>query len=193
MPNDADSPKFKTTVGSVKWVPENSEIVWSIKSFPVSTVLSGVPLQTSTHIPPAPCALAVVGYPPSLEMGHRARISTCSFWGSGGRGWRAEELAGQGGKAGAFWESRGWLGFVRPSPPSSSASVQCPLPPSFLPSRSLLSDTAVGIQLPWRGAGCLEARAALVSGIQLHACSTHWRGRLACVQDFEHLSLGFRG
>ncbi|XP_007489848.1 AP-1 complex subunit mu-1 [Monodelphis domestica] len=34
VPNDADSPKFKTTVGNVKWVPENSEIVWSIKSFP---------------------------------------------------------------------------------------------------------------------------------------------------------------
>ncbi|KAH0625698.1 hypothetical protein JD844_033896 [Phrynosoma platyrhinos] len=34
VPNDADSPKFKTTVGSVKWVPENSAIVWSVKSFP---------------------------------------------------------------------------------------------------------------------------------------------------------------
>ncbi|XP_035280127.1 AP-1 complex subunit mu-1-like isoform X2 [Anguilla rostrata] len=34
VPTDADSPKFKTTVGGVKWVPENSEIVWSIKSFP---------------------------------------------------------------------------------------------------------------------------------------------------------------
>uniref|UniRef100_A0A673KWY5 AP-1 complex subunit mu-1-like n=1 Tax=Sinocyclocheilus rhinocerous TaxID=307959 RepID=A0A673KWY5_9TELE len=34
VPTDADTPKFKTTVGSVKWVPENSEIVWSIKSFP---------------------------------------------------------------------------------------------------------------------------------------------------------------
>uniref|UniRef100_UPI00398F57D1 AP-1 complex subunit mu-1 isoform X1 n=2 Tax=Pristiophorus japonicus TaxID=55135 RepID=UPI00398F57D1 len=34
VPNDADSPKFKTTVGNVKWVPESSEIVWSIKSFP---------------------------------------------------------------------------------------------------------------------------------------------------------------
>ncbi|KAG9350690.1 hypothetical protein JZ751_024579 [Albula glossodonta] len=34
VPTDADSPKFKTTVGSVKWIPENSEIVWSIKSFP---------------------------------------------------------------------------------------------------------------------------------------------------------------
>uniref|UniRef100_A0A8C3EAP5 Adaptor related protein complex 1 subunit mu 1 n=1 Tax=Corvus moneduloides TaxID=1196302 RepID=A0A8C3EAP5_CORMO len=37
VPNDADSPKFKTTVGSVKWVPENSEIVWSIKSFPTTS------------------------------------------------------------------------------------------------------------------------------------------------------------
>lgn len=34
VPNDADSPKFKTTVGSVKWVPEQSIIVWTIKSFP---------------------------------------------------------------------------------------------------------------------------------------------------------------
>lgn len=48
VPNDADSPKFKTTVGSVKWVPENSEIVWSIKSFPVSTFSAGRP-QTPTH------------------------------------------------------------------------------------------------------------------------------------------------
>ncbi|MGH0175724.1 UNVERIFIED_CONTAM: hypothetical protein FKN15_071493 [Acipenser sinensis] len=34
VPTDADSPKFKTTVGNVKWIPENSEIVWSVKSFP---------------------------------------------------------------------------------------------------------------------------------------------------------------
>lgn len=34
VPNDADSPKFKTTVGSVKWVPEKSIIIWTIKSFP---------------------------------------------------------------------------------------------------------------------------------------------------------------
>uniref|UniRef100_A0A8C4HCW7 MHD domain-containing protein n=1 Tax=Dicentrarchus labrax TaxID=13489 RepID=A0A8C4HCW7_DICLA len=34
VPTDADSPKFKTTVGNVKWIPENSEIVWPIKSFP---------------------------------------------------------------------------------------------------------------------------------------------------------------
>lgn len=43
VPNDADSPKFKTTVGSVKWVPENSEIVWSIKSFPVSPTFTRYP------------------------------------------------------------------------------------------------------------------------------------------------------
>ena len=46
VPTDADSPKFKTTVGSVKWVPENSEIVWSIKSFPVS--------RLPRNAPPAP-------------------------------------------------------------------------------------------------------------------------------------------
>ncbi|XP_037087320.1 AP-1 complex subunit mu-1 [Pollicipes pollicipes] len=34
VPNDADSPKFKTTIGSVKYVPEKTCIVWSIKSFP---------------------------------------------------------------------------------------------------------------------------------------------------------------
>uniref|UniRef100_A0A3Q1M262 Adaptor related protein complex 1 subunit mu 1 n=1 Tax=Bos taurus TaxID=9913 RepID=A0A3Q1M262_BOVIN len=49
VPNDADSPKFKTTVGSVKWVPENSEIVWSIKSFPVSTLSAGRPPDPHPH------------------------------------------------------------------------------------------------------------------------------------------------
>jgi len=34
VPPDADSPKFKTTVGSVKYVPEQDAIIWSIKSFP---------------------------------------------------------------------------------------------------------------------------------------------------------------
>ncbi|KAF6032525.1 hypothetical protein EB796_009126 [Bugula neritina] len=34
VPNDADSPKFRTTVGSCKWVPENSTVIWTIKSFP---------------------------------------------------------------------------------------------------------------------------------------------------------------
>ncbi|KAG8175996.1 hypothetical protein JTE90_020778 [Oedothorax gibbosus] len=34
VPTDADSPKFKTTVGSVKYAPEQSAVVWSVKSFP---------------------------------------------------------------------------------------------------------------------------------------------------------------
>jgi len=34
VPNDADSPKFKTAVGSVKWIPETSSLSWNIKSFP---------------------------------------------------------------------------------------------------------------------------------------------------------------
>ncbi|GMR53936.1 hypothetical protein PMAYCL1PPCAC_24131, partial [Pristionchus mayeri] len=34
VPSDADSPKFKTSVGSVKYAPEQSAFVWSIKSFP---------------------------------------------------------------------------------------------------------------------------------------------------------------
>ncbi|CAH1775706.1 unnamed protein product [Owenia fusiformis] len=34
VPQDADSPKFKTTVGSCKYSPELNAVVWSIKSFP---------------------------------------------------------------------------------------------------------------------------------------------------------------
>lgn len=34
VPPDADSPKFKTTVGSVKYVPEENLVTWNIKSFP---------------------------------------------------------------------------------------------------------------------------------------------------------------
>ncbi|XP_038048578.1 AP-1 complex subunit mu-1 [Patiria miniata] len=34
VPNDADSPKFKTTVGYAKYLPESSAVVWHIKSFP---------------------------------------------------------------------------------------------------------------------------------------------------------------
>ena len=38
VPADADSPKFKTSVGSVRYVPEQNVLIWSIKSFPVSPV-----------------------------------------------------------------------------------------------------------------------------------------------------------
>uniref|UniRef100_A0AAY4EYC4 MHD domain-containing protein n=2 Tax=Denticeps clupeoides TaxID=299321 RepID=A0AAY4EYC4_9TELE len=34
VPSDADSPKFKTTTGSAKWVPEKNAVEWNIKSFP---------------------------------------------------------------------------------------------------------------------------------------------------------------
>lgn len=37
VPSDADSPRFKTSVGSAKYVPEKNIVIWSIKSFPVST------------------------------------------------------------------------------------------------------------------------------------------------------------
>lgn len=46
VPNDADSPKFRTTVGSCKWVPENSTVIWTIKSFPVSIAMR---CQSSHH------------------------------------------------------------------------------------------------------------------------------------------------
>lgn len=36
VPPDADSPKFKTTVGSCKYAPEINAVIWNIKSFPVS-------------------------------------------------------------------------------------------------------------------------------------------------------------
>lgn len=33
VPEDADSPKFKTTIGSLKYAPEKNAIIWNIKSF----------------------------------------------------------------------------------------------------------------------------------------------------------------
>lgn len=34
VPADADSPKFKTTVGSCKYAPDQNAVIWTIKSFP---------------------------------------------------------------------------------------------------------------------------------------------------------------
>jgi len=34
VPNDADSPKFKTTIGHCKYTPEQNAVCWNIKSFP---------------------------------------------------------------------------------------------------------------------------------------------------------------
>jgi hypothetical protein len=41
VPSDADSPRFKTSVGSAKYVPEKNVVIWSIKSFPVSAGKGG--------------------------------------------------------------------------------------------------------------------------------------------------------
>merc|ERR1712217_433537 len=34
VPSDADSPKFKTTLGHCKYAPEQNAVIWTIKSFP---------------------------------------------------------------------------------------------------------------------------------------------------------------
>merc|ERR1711934_334695 len=34
VPQDADSPKFKTTIGHCKYAPEQNAVIWTIKSFP---------------------------------------------------------------------------------------------------------------------------------------------------------------
>lgn len=34
VPSDVDSPKFKTTVGYAKYVPQEDKVIWNIKSFP---------------------------------------------------------------------------------------------------------------------------------------------------------------
>lgn len=45
VPSDADSPKFKTSTGSAKYVPEKNLVVWTIKSFPVrSELLEYIPV-----------------------------------------------------------------------------------------------------------------------------------------------------
>jgi len=34
VPQDADSPKFKTTIGHCKYAPERNAVIWTVKSFP---------------------------------------------------------------------------------------------------------------------------------------------------------------
>jgi hypothetical protein len=34
VPRDADTPKFKASIGNVKYTPEETAFVWYIKSFP---------------------------------------------------------------------------------------------------------------------------------------------------------------
>ncbi len=46
VPADADTPKFKTSVGSVRYVPEQNVLIWSIKSFPVCPVSAFLNIAT---------------------------------------------------------------------------------------------------------------------------------------------------
>uniref|UniRef100_A0A0N5A8T1 MHD domain-containing protein n=1 Tax=Syphacia muris TaxID=451379 RepID=A0A0N5A8T1_9BILA len=39
VPSDADSPKFKTSIGTVKYTPEGSCFIWNIKSFPGTGII----------------------------------------------------------------------------------------------------------------------------------------------------------
>lgn len=57
VPSDADSPKFKTTVGSARYLPERNVVIWSIKSFPVSDPARGSPLSPQPGVSPLPCPL----------------------------------------------------------------------------------------------------------------------------------------
>ncbi|KAI3368174.1 hypothetical protein L3Q82_007901 [Scortum barcoo] len=49
VPSDADSPKFKTSTGSTKWVPEKNVVQWNIKSFPVSVNTGGKEYMMRAH------------------------------------------------------------------------------------------------------------------------------------------------
>ena len=40
VPQDADSPKFKTTIGHCKYAPERNAVIWTVKSFPGGKVPS---------------------------------------------------------------------------------------------------------------------------------------------------------
>lgn len=39
VPDDACAPKFKTTIGNVKYAPEKNAVVWNIKSFQVLDII----------------------------------------------------------------------------------------------------------------------------------------------------------
>jgi len=55
VPADADSPKFKTSIGSARYTPEVNSVVWTIKSFPggkeyLMRAHFGLPSVTSDEI-----------------------------------------------------------------------------------------------------------------------------------------------
>ncbi|KAI1229654.1 hypothetical protein IHE44_0010986 [Lamprotornis superbus] len=82
VPSDADSPKFKTTVGSARYLPERNVVIWSIKSFPVSIPCAPQPREHPLSPPKPPRGVPPVPPQPG-----------------GGRGGPHEPLRGsQGGK-----------------------------------------------------------------------------------------------
>lgn len=74
VPSDADSPKFKTSVGSAKYLPEKNLVVWSIKSFPVRLGwvsggdTHGVPVVPTGVSPAAPCRAGGQGAPDARPL-----------------------------------------------------------------------------------------------------------------------------
>ena len=51
VPADADSPKFKTSIGSVRYVPEKNVLIWSIKSFPVRPPWLWIASSSADRVP----------------------------------------------------------------------------------------------------------------------------------------------
>jgi len=85
VPADADSPKYKTTVGNIKYAPEQNAITWTIKSFPVSDQHSPIKFviliqkflthcSTDIHYYEL-CGLknnnVLMGYPQKVRTSHR--------------------------------------------------------------------------------------------------------------------------
>ena len=53
VPSDADSPRFKASAGTARYVPERNVVIWTIKSFPVSAPPPASPWRCP-HVPPSP-------------------------------------------------------------------------------------------------------------------------------------------
>ncbi|XP_010725246.1 AP-1 complex subunit mu-2-like, partial [Meleagris gallopavo] len=69
VPSDADSPRFKASAGTARYVPERNVVIWTIKSFPVRAPPTVSPCP---HIPvslcpqalhPRPCPLVLEALP----------------------------------------------------------------------------------------------------------------------------------
>ena len=63
VPSDADSPKFKTSVGSARYLPEKNLVLWTIKSFavrpPATVPVSPPPRRRAAPTPAVPVSRRV--------------------------------------------------------------------------------------------------------------------------------------